>query len=117
MELPPAADVGWYELGPSPGQPGSAVLAAHVDYGGQRGAFFDLRSVAPGAEVLVEGDGTSRRFIVSGREQVAKDAVRLERYFTAQGPARITLITCGGVFDRGVGHYRDNVILTADLAP
>jgi len=117
MELPPAADVGWYELGPSPGQPGSAVLAAHVDYAGQRGAFFDLRSVAPGAEVLVEGDGTSRRFIVSSREQVAKDAVRLERYFTAQGPARITLITCGGVFDRGVGHYRDNVILTADLVP
>ena len=117
MQLPPATDVGWYRLGPTPGQLGSAVLAAHVDYAGRRGAFFDLRSVAPGAEVIVEGDGTSRRFLVSTREQVAKASVQLGRYFTADGPARLTLITCGGVFDRGIGHYRDNIIITADLAP
>jgi hypothetical protein len=92
------------------------VLAAHVDYGGQRGAFFDLRSVPVGAEVFVDGDGTTRRFVVSLREQLPKDAVALERYFTAEGPERLTLITCGGAFDRGAGHYVDNIILTADLA-
>jgi hypothetical protein len=43
MEVP--ADphtVAWYEYGPSPGQDGSAVLAAHVDYSGARGVFFEL---------------------------------------------------------------------------
>jgi len=116
MEVPSATDVGWYRLGPPPAAPGSSVLAAHVDFGGERGAFFDLRSVPVGAEVLVDGGGQTRRFVVSNREQVAKDAVALERYFTAEGPARLTLITCGGAFDRGTGHYLDNVILTADLA-
>ena len=116
MEIPPATDVGWYQLGPAPGQLGSAVLAAHVDFGGKRGAFFDLRSVPVGAEVIVDGDGASRRFTVTAREQLAKDAVQLDRYFTAEGPARITLITCGGAFDRGAGHYQDNIIITADLA-
>jgi len=116
MEVPAASDVGWYRLGPAPGDTGSAVLAAHVDYGGQRGAFFDLRSVPVGAEVFVDGDGTTRRFVVSLREQLPKDAVALERYFTAEGPERLTLITCGGAFDRGAGHYVDNIILTADLA-
>ena len=117
MEIPSATDVGWYRLGPAPGQQGSAVLAAHVDYGGQRGAFFDLRSAPVGAEVIVDGDGVSRRFTVTSREQVAKDDVQLGRYFTAEGPARIALITCGGAFDRGAGHYQDNIIITADLVP
>lgn len=117
MEVPPAADVGWYRLGPAPGAPGSAVLAAHVDQRGQRGAFFDLRSVPIGAEVFVDDGGGTKRFVVSAREQVGKDQVQLERYFTASGPTRVTLITCGGVFDSGSRHYADNIIVTADLVP
>lgn len=116
MEVPAASDVGWYRLGPPPGATGSAVLAAHVDYAGQQGAFFGLRQVPLGAEVLVDGNGATLRFTVTAREQVAKDAVDLGRYFTAEGPARLTLITCGGAFDRGAGHYEDNIILTASAA-
>lgn len=112
MEIPPATEVGWYRLGPSPGAQGSSVLAAHVDYAGQRGAFFDLASLQVGAEVVVEGDGTSATFVVTGREQVAKDEVDLSRYFTGEGPPRLTLITCGGAFDQGVRHYEDNIIIT-----
>jgi sortase (surface protein transpeptidase) len=114
MEIPPATEVGWYRLGPSPGAQGSSVLAAHVDYAGERGAFFDLASIAEGAEVVVEGGGTSATFVVTAREQIAKDEVDLSRYFTAEGPTRITLITCGGAFDSGVGHYQDNIIVTAE---
>lgn len=115
MEVPPATDVGWYRLGPVPGATGSAVLAAHVDQAGRRGAFFDLRSVPVGAEVTVDGGGGPQTFVVTSREQVAKTAVELGRYFTAQGPARLTLITCGGVFDRSARHYQDNIIVTAEL--
>lgn len=115
MEVPPAADVGWYRLGPAPGAAGSAVLAAHVDQRGQRGAFFDLRSLPVGAEVLVDAEGGTRRFVVTAREQVAKDAVQLDRYFTGDGPTRVTLITCGGAFDPGDRRYADNVIVTAEL--
>lgn len=115
MEIPPAADVGWYRLGPAPGQRGSAVVAGHLDREGERGAFFALGSVPVGAQVVVDGDGTSRRFVVTAREQVAKDAVDLRRYFTRSGPERLTLITCGGAFSRSERHYADNIVITAQL--
>lgn len=114
MEVPAAVEVGWYRLGPLPGATGSSVMAAHVDFGGRAGAFHDLASVPVGAEVTVEGDGGERRFRVTGREQIAKADIALEDYFTAEGPARLTLITCGGAFDDGIGHYQDNIVITAE---
>ena len=53
MEVPAATDVGWYRFGPAPGAEGSAVLAAHVDYDGRRGVFFELRRLEPGARLDV----------------------------------------------------------------
>ncbi len=117
MEIPAAEDVGWYRLGPRPGDPGSAVVAAHIDFGGRPGAFFDLAELPVGAEVLVEGPGDVRRFVVTEREQVAKAEVQLADHFTAEGPTRLTLITCGGAFSRSVGHYEDNLIITAEPVP
>lgn len=117
MDVPPAAEVGWYRLGPRPGEPGSAVLAGHIDYDGRPGAFFELLSIPPGAEIIVTGDQSSRRYVVTAREQIPKADVDLARYFTRDGPERITLITCGGAFDRGAGHYQDNIIVTAVPEP
>ena len=82
MEVPPAAEVGWYRLGPRPGEPGSAVLAGHIDFDGRPGAFFELLSIPPGAEIIVTGDLSSRRYVVTAREQIPKAEVDLARYFT-----------------------------------
>lgn len=117
MEIPPAEDVGWYELGPRPGAAGSSVLAAHVDYGGRRGAFFDLAKVPVGAPLEVTTSNGSQRFVVVTRKQIAKADIDLAEYFTADGPARLTLITCGGSFNRRIGHYQDNLVITAEPAP
>jgi len=115
MEVPPATDVGWYELGVAPGTPqGSAVLAAHVDYGGQRGAFFDLRSLPEGAEVEVsDPDGRVLRYVVDERLQVDKDELPVDELFRQTGDPTLTLITCGGSFDRSVRSYQDNIVLRA----
>ena len=43
-----------------------------------------------------------------------KTRIPLERYFARDGALRVTLITCGGPFDRTTGHYRDNVVVTAE---
>ena len=87
MEIPGATEVGWYEPGVRPGSgQGSAVLAAHVDYAGRAGAFFDLRSLPEGAEILVVGpDGHELRFVVDGRTQVDKDALAVEELFRSAG--------------------------------
>lgn len=114
--VPPSVDtVGWYRYGPALGDPGSMVIAGHVDSAQQGdGAFAHLRDLAPGDHVEVTGsDAHVRAFRVVGREEYPKATIRLDRYFTTAGPPRLTLITCGGPFDRGTGHYRDNVVVTA----
>jgi hypothetical protein len=114
LEVPPAAEVGWYRYGSAPGASGSAVLAAHVDYDGEAGAFFRLRDLEVGAPVEVELAGGDRRsFVVTELLQVPK--VELDpAWFARSGAARLVLITCGGEFDRSARSYRDNVVAVAE---
>lgn len=115
MDVPAdAATVAWYEHGPGPGQPGSAVLAAHVDHDGQRGVFFDLANVAAGSEVVVQlASGRARRFVVGERASIAKVALPIDELFRRDGDAVLTLITCGGEFDAAARSYRSNVVVRA----
>jgi sortase (surface protein transpeptidase) len=115
MEIPPATQAGWYLHGPRPGEAdGTAVIAAHVDYGGQRGVFYDLRGLAVGGEVSVTDQaGAVHRYVVVERYQVDKDELPIEQIFVADGPPGLTLITCGGAFDRGARSYDDNIVVRA----
>ncbi|GAA3454982.1 class F sortase [Dactylosporangium matsuzakiense] len=118
--VPPSVDVvGWYKWGPGvDATAGSIVIAGHVDSAQQgQGAFFHLRDLGPGDPIAVTGaDGSVRRFTVSAREVYPKAKIPLEKYFARDGGVRLTLITCGGPFDASTGHYRDNVVITAQPA-
>jgi hypothetical protein len=41
-----------------------------------------------------------------------KDSLPTSLY-SRRGRPRLVLVTCGGPFDAGIGHYRDNVVVTA----
>lgn len=115
MEVPPADVAGWYRFGPTPGEEGSTVLAAHVDYNGRPGAFFRLRELDAGDEVEVTmSDGTVRAYAVTEVEKVPKDQLVAGGVFDRSGTSRVTLITCGGEFDPGQRSYRDNVVAVAE---
>jgi hypothetical protein len=116
LAVPPSPEkIAWYEHGPSPGETGSAVLAAHVDWKGQRGAFFTLADVEVGAIAVVTlEDGREVDFRVTGREQVAKAELPVERIFDRVGPSQLALVTCGGEFDRSSHSYADNVVVFAE---
>lgn len=107
--------VGWYRFGPVPGTAGSSVLAGHVDDRIQgRGAFYRLVELAPGDPVLVgSADGSERRYLVVDVERVDKTRLPTAQLFARDGPPLLTLITCGGEFDRAAGHFRDNVVVHA----
>lgn len=118
MEVPDQGLAGWYRPGPRPGAPGPAVIAAHVDSRQGPDVFFRLRELAPGDGITVtDKRGSDHRFVVVDREQAPKDELPVERIWHDDGHATLRLITCGGAFDRGSGHYRDNVIVYADAAP
>jgi Sortase domain len=116
MEVPYNVDeVAWYRYGPSPGQPGSAVMAAHVDLAGRGpGVFFDLREVEPGAEVTVDyDDGSQAVFKVEARVVYQKTELPLAVIFSRGGPPVLTLITCGGAFNSSARSYDSNVVVYA----
>jgi hypothetical protein len=115
MAIPDAANAGWYHYGATPGQSvGSAVIAGHVDHQQSPGVFLDLPRLAVGAEIVVtDADGVARRFVVTERYQVSKDALPAPELFRLSGDPTLTLITCGGRFDRSRRHYDDNIVIRA----
>ncbi len=118
FDVPPSVDrVGWYKFGPGmSAEAGSIVIAGHVDSADQgKGAFFRLSSMEPGDTMTLAGPGgVDREFSVVARERYSKTRIPLDKYFARDGAARLTLITCGGPFDAETGHYRDNIVVTAE---
>lgn len=114
MEIPGATEIGWYRYGPTPGSPGSAVLAAHIAFNGRDGVFRNLDDITAGAIVRVRyDDGTSRAFRVTEIAQYAKDELPIDRIFAKEGAPVLTLITCGGDFNRSLRSYSDNLVVYA----
>jgi hypothetical protein len=111
-------DVGWYQGGAVPGEPGVALLTSHVDTRREgRGVFAGLVELRPGDSVLLEAaDGTLQRWTVVARTQHRKDELPPE-LFARSGVAKLALVTCGGPFDRERRSYRDNVIVWAEPTP
>lgn len=117
MEVPDFGLAGWYDLGPRPGEPGPAVVVAHVDSRAGPDVFHRLRELHTGDRVQVRDDvGNVRHFEVTHLEQTPKDALPVERIWDDTTEPVLRLITCGGSFDRSTGHYRDNVIVYATPA-
>ena len=117
MAIPERVDrVGWYRFGPAPGAPaGSVVLAGHVDSARQgKGALFDLRRVAVGADIDLITDTGTVSYRVTGRETIVKRRLPVERLFDRDGAPRLVLVTCGGPFDQATSSYRDNLVVAAD---
>lgn len=119
MDVPDnVTDVAWYEHGPSPGESGSAVLAAHVDLRNQGpGVFFDIGELQPGDLIEVSfDDGSQQSFEVTATATYPKVELPLDAVFSRSGPAVLTLITCGGVFDPDSSRYDSNVVVYATPA-
>lgn len=108
--------VGWYELGMPPGvDRGSAVLVAHRDGRVQgRGVFYFLGTLEPGDRIYVTTSaGEDLPYKVVARESINKKRLPYEELFAIDGDPRLTLISCGGYYDKDNGGYQDNVVVTA----
>ncbi|HYX80678.1 MAG TPA: class F sortase [Actinomycetota bacterium] len=108
---------GWYDLGPSPGEVGPAVIVGHVDSTAGPAVFYRLGQLTPGETVQVaREDGTEVPFrVYAVREFVKADFPTALVYGPTEGP-ELRLITCGGGFDSATGHYLDNIVVFARSA-
>jgi Sortase domain len=108
---------GWFQLGPSPGQLGSAVILGHVDSYRGPAVFFRLRALQQGDAVEVQlADGAVTRFLVTEVATYPKDAFPAQQVYGSRGSSTLQLITCGGEFDRVARSYRSNVVAYTSLA-
>jgi LPXTG-site transpeptidase (sortase) family protein len=120
VEVPENIDiVGWYEHAAAPGsQAGSAVLVGHRDgSGGRKGAFYSIGNLEIGERVEVVTEfGTAVQYEVVSRELIDNSDfdANAARLFAVDGSPRLTLITCGGLYDRTNGGYQANVVVTAE---
>jgi hypothetical protein len=107
---------GWYELGPRPGDRGSAVILGHVDSKRGPAVFFRLRELRAGDEIKVtRADRSSARFVVERTAQYDKQRFPTDEVYYPTLTSALRLVTCGGQFDHGTGHYRSNIIVFATL--
>ena len=108
-------DVGWFQGGSVPGEPGVALLTSHVDTRTEgRGVFAGLIELSEGDTIsITTADGTEQRWTVTARTQHHKSDLPPE-LFARSGTPVLALVTCGGPFDREARSYRDNVIVWAE---
>jgi LPXTG-site transpeptidase (sortase) family protein len=116
MEVPvDANDVGWFTGGGTPGGRGPTVIAAHVDSASGPAVFARLDELVVGDRVDVTTvDGGVVSYAVTEVVDVPKAEFPTVRVFGAQPTDQLRLITCGGVFDRGSGHYDQNRVVFAE---
>ena len=112
-ELSGDAPAGWYNGSPTPGETGSSVIVGHVDSARDGPAvFYPLRLVEPGDRIVVtRADGRRATFAVTRVALYPKDSFPSREVYGPEGRPTLTVITCGGVFDRTHGTYRSNLIV------
>lgn len=107
---------GWYRLGPSPGQLGSAVILGHVDSYLGPAVFFRLRSLQPGDHVEVRlADGVITHFMVAAVAMYPKVHFPTRLVYGSHGYSGLQLVTCGGAFDSQTRSYLSNVVVYTSL--
>lgn len=117
LEVPnDATTTGWFNGSPSPGEPGPAVLAAHVDYNHVLGTFHRLKDLHPGDQALVHrADRTTAVFTVYRVEVYPKTSFPTDAVYGDTDGPELRMITCGGTFDKTARSYEDNIVAFAKL--
>jgi len=119
LQVPRSTAVaGWYTGSPRPGEPGSAVIAGHIDSDRGPGVFYHLAELKPGNLVYVQrGRGRLAVFKVTAVRTYLKSKFPTAAVYGPVPDSELRLITCGGTFDPASGHYLSNVIVFASLQP
>jgi LPXTG-site transpeptidase (sortase) family protein len=106
--------VGWYDRGPSPGEPGDAVIDGHYGLPSDPAVFRNLHALSAGdLIVVIWPDGRRVTFRVTSSVVVASDARAPAGLFAKTGSPRLSLITCGGAWQQDQATYSQRLIITA----
>ncbi len=110
-------DVGWYNQGPLPGMPGSAVIDGHLDGKDVKEAvFYNLAELKPGDLVeIVDAKGTTLQFRVVAAKLYDYNAPTTDIFSTGMSKVGLNLITCAGSWDKTEKLYDKRVVVFTEL--
>lgn len=111
-------DTGWYDGSAKPGETGATFINGHVSGPTQRGIFYKIKNLRTGDPIVIEkGDGSKLTYIVASSESFPVDQVDMNKVLRPYGNAKkgLTLMTCGGSFDRTTQEYTERVVVYATL--
>ena len=108
--------VGWLSVGFRPGEPGSAVMAGHVDNLRGVAVFYPLHHLKIFDEVIVSAaDGTQMTFIVKEKRSYRTEQAPIRYIFGKSTVPRLNLITCTGYFDPRLRTHIDRLVVYTEL--
>lgn len=109
-------NVGWYNGGPVPGDPGDAVIDGHAGYPTEPLVFARLAKIRSGDKIVVVLAGGSRRNFTVDSVKTWPAFAHPTGLFDPSGPPRLTLITCTGQFNGKSYAYKDRLVVEASFA-
>jgi len=110
-------NVAWYNLGPRPGETGTAVIVGH--YGtwenGKISVFNNLYKISNGDKIYIENDkGITITFVVSEIRSYDKEADYSGTFESNDGKSHLKLITAEGVWDEVSKGYSKRLVIFTD---
>lgn len=117
MDTPSWETVAWFNLGPRPGEEGSAVIAGHYDTNtGAPSTFYNLSNLEPGDEVLVVDEyNNTLRFTVIDKRTYETHTFPIHEVFNDPLGKKLNLITCSGIWDPVRSTYTDRLVVYTQL--
>jgi sortase (surface protein transpeptidase) len=107
---------GWYRGSPTPGEPGPAIIAGHVDsWETGPAVFYRLGEVAVGDRVLVtRADATVAHFVITSVRSYPKSAFPTATVYGDVNRAALRLITCAN-WNSTTQEYDGNIVVFGRL--
>ncbi len=114
----------WPGKGGSPGRGGNAIFSGHVDSGGVacsngtvpppcQAVLWDLNRLQLGDEIQVHLEGTIHRYRVTSNQPVSATTGPWDQIVSSTAEESLTIITCGGNFNRETREYTNRQVVTA----
>jgi hypothetical protein len=124
-------DIAYYDFSAWPGKggkpaAGNAMLAGHVDSGREacnngtvpppcQAVLWDLNNLVLGDEVHLIVDGTLYKYAVTSNEPVHAVNGPWDQIVSSTAEPTLTIITCGGDFNRETGEYDQRQVVKASF--
>ncbi len=117
MGVPTDPDtVAWFNLGPRPGETGSAVIDGHFGWKDGIPAVFDnVHKLHKGDMLSVEDkNGVTTTFVVRELRLYDQHENAVDVFSSSDGKAHLNLITCTGVWNKNQKSYSERLVVFTD---